>query len=111
MGFIVDRGRFWGAPLKEAVAAFTLDECVLLIPREIYLKNKFDENFKFHACGADLCLRLKEQGHDVYVLPCPIYHNSATSPILEAGSLEAAWKDITEEIDRFVEVLKEMEQF
>ena len=89
LGFIIDRGEFWGAPLKEPIETFTLDECLMILPRDIFLENKFDESFRFHSYGADLTLRLKKQGLGVYVIPCPIYHNSATIPILEAGSLEA----------------------
>jgi len=88
VGFIVDRGRFWGFPLDVASSAFTLDECLLLIKRETFLKNKFDEGFAFHSYAADLCLRIKEQGSNVSVIPSPIYHNSATVPILEAGNIE-----------------------
>jgi hypothetical protein len=89
LGFIIDRGEFWGAPLREPVETFSLDECLILIPRGVFFDNKFDERFRFHSYGADLTLRLKKQGLDVYVIPCPIYHNSATTPILKAGSLEA----------------------
>ena len=87
LGFIIDRGEFWGAPLKEPVETFALDECLMIVPREVFLGNKFDESFHFHSYGADLNLRLKKQGLGVYVIPCPIYHNSATTPILKAGSL------------------------
>lgn len=87
IGFIVDRGRFWGTPLKTPRAAFTLDECLLLMHRKTFLENKFDEDFKFHSYGADLCLRIKEQDLGVHVIPCPIYHNSATIPILRAWNI------------------------
>jgi hypothetical protein len=88
LGFIVDRGEFWGSPLGAPVATFTLDECLLIVQRHVFDQNKFDEIFRFHSYGADLSLRLKKQGLGVYVLPYPIYHNSATTPILQAGNLE-----------------------
>jgi len=87
VGFIVDRGRFWGNPLEAPAVAFTLDECLLLMHKDTFLKNKFDESFKFHSYGADMCLRVSEQGLYIYVIPCPIYHNSATIPILRAWNI------------------------
>ncbi len=88
LGFIADRGEFWGTPLKEPTEAFTLDECLMIIPRDIFRITRFDERFFFHSYVADLSLRLKKQGLSVFVIPCPIYHNSATTPILEARNLE-----------------------
>jgi hypothetical protein len=88
LGFIIDRGRFWGTPQKLPIAASTLDECLLLLSRDTFQRNKFDEDFAFHSYGADICLRLKAQGMGVIVIPYPICHNSATTPILDAGSLE-----------------------
>lgn len=88
IGFIVDRGRLWGAPLNVPTAAFTLDECLLLLPKSVFFRNRLDENFRFHSYGADICLRIHKQGLRVYVIPCPIYHNSATLPILRAGNIE-----------------------
>ncbi len=87
LGFIVDRGEFWGAPLKGPVETFTIDECLVIVPRDLFMSTKFDERFLFHSYVADLNLRLKKQGLGVFVIPCPIYHNSATTPIMEAGNI------------------------
>ncbi|MCW4009514.1 MAG: glycosyltransferase family 2 protein [Candidatus Bathyarchaeota archaeon] len=88
VGFIVDRGRFWGTPIEMPVAAATLDECLVLIPRELFMKNQFDEGFRFHSYVSDLCLRFKRQNLDLHVIPCPVYHNSSTTPIFKAGNIE-----------------------
>jgi len=88
VGFIVDRGRLWGSPIKNPKPVMTLDEQLLIIPRDIFNIMKFDEGFKWHSWAADICLRVQEFGLKTYVLPLLVSHNSSTLPILKAGRIE-----------------------
>jgi len=77
-GFIRDRYHVWGKPLTEPETVQTLDESVLIIPRDIFQVLQFDaENFKgWHCYGADYCLSVASRGLRAYVIPNQIYHNS-----------------------------------
>ena len=77
-GFIRDRYHVWGKPFTEPETVQTLDESVLVIPREVFEAIQFDEeNFKrWHCYGADYCLTAASQGLRNYVIPSQIYHNS-----------------------------------
>lgn len=87
IGFLYDRGILWGAPIKSAVPVQTLDEQLMIVPRDLFETLKLDERFKFHSYCADYCLSLKERGLKVYVLPLMVKHNSLTTPIRRAGSI------------------------
>lgn len=87
-GFIVDRGRIWGRPIKLPVEVMTLDEQLLITPASVFEHLKFDEGFKFHSYVADYCLRANLIGLKTYVLPLSVYHNSSTAPIFNIGKLE-----------------------
>lgn len=54
----------------------TVDECLLLVPRPVFDKLKFDETtFDGWDCyGADYCLCAKGLGLKVYVVPAPCNH-------------------------------------
>lgn len=54
----------------------TLDECILLVPRPVFDKLKFDETtFDGWDCyGADYCLTVKNLGFKAYVIPVPCSH-------------------------------------
>jgi GT2 family glycosyltransferase len=55
----------------------TLDECLFIIPKQIFNKFKFDENLGgWHLYAVDYCLNIKKYGLDVYVVPKSIYHRS-----------------------------------
>jgi len=88
VGFIIDRGKFWGSPIKTPKPVMTLDEQLIIIPRRVFSDVKFHEGFKWHSWGADMCLRVCSLGLKAYVLPLPVSHNSSTLPILKAGRLE-----------------------
>lgn len=87
-GFIVDRGRYWGKPIRKPMPVRTLDEQLIIIPRRIFNTIKFDEHFKFHSYVADYCLTLQEKRYKVYVLPLSVEHNSVTVGTLKASSIE-----------------------
>jgi hypothetical protein len=88
VGFIIDRGRFWGSPIKEPKPVMTLDEQLIIVPRKVFNAMKFYEGFRWHSWAADLCLRIWSSGLKAYVLPLPVSHNSSTLPIREAGRVE-----------------------
>jgi hypothetical protein len=87
-GFIVDRGKVWGRPIKLPIEVMTLDEQLLITPTSLFEHLKFDEGFKFHSYVADYCLRAYLRGLKTYVLPLSVHHNSSTAPILNIGRLE-----------------------
>ena len=88
VGFILDRGRYWGNLIKQPMTAQTLDEQLIIVPRWIFNTVKFDERFSFHSYVADCCLTLREKGYMVYVLPLSIEHNSTTTEIQRVSPIE-----------------------
>jgi len=74
VGWVVDRGRLLrdGPELPARVA--TLDELLLVVPRNTSLP--FDPALGFHLYGADLCLQARERGLAVVVLGALCHHNS-----------------------------------
>jgi len=78
-GFIKDRKCLWGRPFIKPKEVQTLDECILIIPKNVFEKFKFDENLQgWHIYGVDYCLTIKENGLKAYVIPAFIHHNSPT---------------------------------
>jgi Glycosyltransferase like family len=73
-GLVVDRGRLLrhGSDLPARVA--TLDELLLILPRDTPLR--FDPALGFHLYGADICLQAAERGLPVVVLQALCHHNS-----------------------------------
>jgi hypothetical protein len=76
IGWVVDRGRVLrhGPDLPARVA--TLDELLLILPRNTPLR--FDPALGFHLYGADLCLQARERGLAVVALGALCHHNSLT---------------------------------
>ena len=56
----------------------TLDECLVIIPKKIFDKLKFDENAcdNWHLYAVDYSLTAKKEGYNVYVIPIFLYHRS-----------------------------------
>lgn len=77
-GFMCNCGHEVGKPLAEAEDVQTLDECVLLIPREVFRFHQFDEHRfdAWHLYGADYCLKMQELGFRCCVVPGYVYHRS-----------------------------------
>lgn len=61
----------------------TLDELLLIIPKEVFGKYQFDEEtcYDWHLYGADYCLNIKQKGYSVVLFPITLYHVS------EGGSM------------------------
>ena len=57
----------------------TIDECLVIIPKSVFDKLKFDEEIccDWHLYTVDYCLRLIKMDLDVYVIPNFVYHASA----------------------------------
>lgn len=64
--------------IKEPKKVQTLDECLVIIPKNIFKKINFDEVVcdNWHLYGTDYCLSVKKAGYDVYVIPMAGYHAS-----------------------------------
>jgi hypothetical protein len=74
IGRVVDRGRLLrDGPGLPALAA-TLDELLLVLPRDSPLR--FDPGLGFHLYGADICLQAAELGLPVVVIDALCHHNS-----------------------------------
>ncbi len=76
-GFIKDRSQLWSEPFSEPEEVQTLDEAVLIIPKVVFDRLKFDEELEgWHAYGVDYCLMVKERGLKAYAIPAFIHHYS-----------------------------------
>ena len=64
--------------IKNIEYAQTLDELLLIIPKNIFKKYKFDAEtcYDWHLYGADYCLNVKKNGYEVLILPITLYHIS-----------------------------------
>ncbi|MGC5198980.1 hypothetical protein [Aphanothece microscopica] len=60
----------------------TLDGCLLLVQRCVFMEQGFDEETcrGWHLYVADYCLDLARRGLPVYVLPQQVYHESTGPP-------------------------------
>lgn len=71
-GYIMDRGKPWGAPVKGFVEVDTLDELILITRGDI----KFDEELEQDFYGPDICMQAKVKGLKSYVFKSFCDHNS-----------------------------------
>jgi len=67
--------------IKEPTEVQTLDECLIITPKEVFNRIKFDETTcnDWHLYAVDYCLEVQEKGYRVFVLPFPCYHRSSGS--------------------------------
>jgi len=82
VGWVADRGRLLrdGPELPARVA--TLDELLLVVPRNTPLR--FDPALGFHLYGADLCLQAAERGLAAVALGALCHHNSRSVVLPDA---------------------------
>lgn len=66
--------------IAEPCIVQTLDECLIIIPSDIFKLQEFDEEIcdNWHLYAVDYCLNLVPLGLYPYVLPLNIYHRSYT---------------------------------
>ena len=70
-------GSFNGDMLIEPTPVQTLDELCLIVHSSLFRRGlRFDERFKFHFYGADLCMQAYVSGFDVYALQVNCQHKS-----------------------------------
>jgi Glycosyltransferase like family len=74
IGCVVDRGRMLRDGPELPARVSTLDELLLIVPRDTPLR--FDPELGFHLYGADLCLQAAERGLAVVALGALCHHNS-----------------------------------
>jgi hypothetical protein len=96
LGLIKDRGCLWGRPVTEPEEVQSLDESLLIVPRVIFNRFRFDETLPgWHAYGVDYSLTVKEHGLKAYVIPAFIYHKSLNVlPALDPGGLLRAHRKV-----------------
>lgn len=65
-------------PSVKASEVQTVDEIVLVIPRDVFQKVPFDEKLcnSWHLYGVDYSLTVRSLGYSVYALPFVIFHRS-----------------------------------
>jgi hypothetical protein len=71
-GYILDRGKKWGAPYNLPAQVDTLDELILITKGDFI----FDENLSQDFYGADICMQAKAQGRKSYAINAYVEHNS-----------------------------------
>ena len=80
IGRVKDRGRMLNDGPELPARAPTLDELLLVLPRDTPLR--FDPALGFHLYGADICLQAAERGLAVVVLeaPCDQHRRASDCP-------------------------------
>jgi SAM-dependent methyltransferase len=72
-------GSLIGLPLKKPEPVQTLDEMCIILHSSLFSDGlRFDNRFKFHFYGADLCLQAYSQGFDVKAIQVTCQHKSKT---------------------------------
>ncbi len=68
----------WGNPISKPVVVQTLDECLVIVPKEVFDMHRFDENVcnGWDLYAVDYCLSVKRIDRQAYVIPMSIYHGS-----------------------------------
>ena len=67
-----------GVKIHEPMCAMTVDECCVVIPRRVFENHTFDEAVcnGWHFYAVEYCLRMKQKGLGVYILPVSLHHGS-----------------------------------
>jgi len=74
--------------IRKPTEVQTVDECLIIIPKSVFNKLRFDEKVcnDWHLYSVDYSLSIKKLGYNVFVIPKYIYHlSSGFKPI---GKLE-----------------------
>jgi len=86
-GLISNRGVMWewGNPVKKPEIVQCLDECLLIVPRQVFNKIQFDEKTfdGWHSYGSDYSLTVRQLGLHPYVIPAFVYHRSLLANVRE----------------------------
>jgi GT2 family glycosyltransferase len=67
-----------GTMINKPVEVVTVDECFFMVPKPVFKQYQFDEAIcdGWHLYATEYCLRIKEKGLKVYVIPMGIYHRT-----------------------------------
>jgi len=70
--------RIVGKKIEKPEKVQSLDELLVIIPKQVFEKLKFDEKVcdDWHLYAVDYCLSVRRMGLDVYVIPMLVYHKS-----------------------------------
>ncbi|MBN2057317.1 MAG: glycosyltransferase family 2 protein [Candidatus Saganbacteria bacterium] len=80
LGFIKDRKAVWGRPFCCPQKAQTVDESIMIMPKEVFLDlGGFDHSLGWNSYGADLSLKCAQRGSDVLVFPLFLWHDSPSA--------------------------------
>jgi len=76
MGYMCNCGADWGKPFVKPQEVQTLDECLLIIPQQLFRTLQFDMIIfdGWHCYGADYSLRVPRYSMKAYVIPAYAYH-------------------------------------
>lgn len=81
-GFVRERENLnvwqWSNKIMQAEKVQTIDECVIIIPRSVFMKLKFDEAVcdHWHLYAVDYSLSVKKIKSFAYALPLTVNHHS-----------------------------------
>jgi len=66
--------------------ASTVDECLMIIPRSVFMDNHFDEVTcpDWHLYGVDYVLSIKKKSYEAYLIPSMLEHASPGDSMSEA---------------------------
>lgn len=72
--------------IKKVEKASTLDECLFIIPREVYKKYPLDEVTcdNWHLYCVDYVYNIKEEGYEAYIIPTILEHRSKGASMSDA---------------------------
>ena len=70
--------KLWGHYTHKTELVQTVDECLFIVPKEVFLIHPFDEVTcdNWHFYSVDYCLSLILRGFKIYTIPFPIHHQS-----------------------------------
>lgn len=68
----------WGNPIQEPERVQTLDECLSIVPADVFRRLEFDERTcpSWHAYVVDYSLSVQRMGLGAYAMPLPVHHAS-----------------------------------
>ena len=72
--------------LEVAKKASTVDECLMIIPRSVFMDNPFDERTcpDWHLYGVDYVLSIKKKSYEAYLIPSVLEHASPGDSMSDA---------------------------
>ncbi|MFA5147352.1 MAG: glycosyltransferase [Candidatus Omnitrophota bacterium] len=77
----IDKPWEWGNPIHRPEPVQTLDECLVVIPKCVFDRFKFDEETcdSWHLYAVDYCLSIRSEGLHAYAIPMYVHHRSENS--------------------------------